>query len=214
VSWSLLSITFESNSRLTRIEPGTFSCSSLQSILIPSNVEILGSACFHFCTSLSSITFESNSHLTRIESFAFLDSSLQSIVIPRNVQFIDGSAFLGVTLSSISIEPGNEIFVIEKDFLIDVVDHKLIQNFSTSSAIEIGRNIEIVGSRCFYNCKSLSSVSFESNSRLTRIESTAFDEISFEFILVPSTILFISSDTVSIAPQIRLIDSDSCPEYD
>jgi hypothetical protein len=67
--------------------------------------------------------------LARIESGAFFGSSLQLIVIPRNVQFIDRSAFIGVTLSSISIESENDIFVIEKDIPIDVVPHKLIRNF-------------------------------------------------------------------------------------
>jgi hypothetical protein len=109
---SLSSITFESNSRLTRIESFAFSSSSLESILIPRNVEILGSLCFYQCRSLSSTTFESNSHLTRIKSGAFSHSSLQSIIIPRNVEFIDGSAFDAVTLSSISIEAGNEIFIV------------------------------------------------------------------------------------------------------
>jgi hypothetical protein len=76
---ALKSIVFESNSRLTRIEPETFSDSSLQSMVIPNNVEILGWGCFSNCESLSSITFESNSRLIRIESFAFSYSSLQSI---------------------------------------------------------------------------------------------------------------------------------------
>jgi hypothetical protein len=126
---SLSSIIFESNSCLTRIESKAFLYSSLQSILIPRNVEIIGSKCFYGCKSLSSITFESNSLLTRIESGAFRGvTSLRSLVIPRNVQFIDGSAFDAVTLSSISIESGNEIFVIENDFLIDVFHHKLIRN--------------------------------------------------------------------------------------
>jgi hypothetical protein len=151
-------IVFESNSCLTRIESKVFSSSSLQSILIPRSVEILGSDCFSYCKSFSSITFESNSHLTRIESRAFSYSSLQSIIIPRNVQFIDGSAFINVTLSSISIESGNEIFIIEKDILIDVLHHKLIRNFSNSSAIEIGSHIEILGSNCFFFCVSLSSI--------------------------------------------------------
>jgi hypothetical protein len=88
--------------------------------LIPSSVEMLGSKCFSFCRSLSSITIESNSRLRRIESKAFYKSSIQSIVIPRNVQFVDVFAFLGVTLSAISIESGNAIFVIENGFLIDV----------------------------------------------------------------------------------------------
>jgi hypothetical protein len=61
------------------------------------------------------------SRLTRIASKAFSFSSLQSIEIPRNVQFIDGSVFVDVTLSSISIESGDAIFVMENDFLIDVL---------------------------------------------------------------------------------------------
>jgi hypothetical protein len=46
---------------LTRIESKAFLYSSLQSIIIPSNVEILCSRCFSYCESLSSISFESNS---------------------------------------------------------------------------------------------------------------------------------------------------------
>jgi hypothetical protein len=42
---SLSSISFESNSHLTRIESEAFSSSSLQSILIPRNVEIAESKC-------------------------------------------------------------------------------------------------------------------------------------------------------------------------
>jgi uncharacterized protein YajQ (UPF0234 family) len=211
---SLSSISFESNSHLSRIKSFAFSFSSLQSILIPRNVEILGSNCFFCCKSLSSITFESNSHLTRIESGAFSDSSLQSILIPRNVEFIDGSAFIDVTLSSISIESGNQIFVIENGLLIDVLHHKLIRNFSNSSGIEIGRTIEILGSNCFSNCKLLSSITFESNSHLARIESKAFSRSSLQSMLIPSTILFIASDAFDIVSQIRLIDGGFCPELD
>jgi hypothetical protein len=72
----LESIVFESNSRLTQTESELFYDSSLQSILIPSGVEILGSKCFSRCKSLSFITFESNSRLTQIESEAFSYSSL------------------------------------------------------------------------------------------------------------------------------------------
>jgi hypothetical protein len=70
-------------------------------------------------------------------------------VIPRNVRFIDDSAFQNVELSSISIESGNERFVIREDLLIDIVDHELIRNFSSSSWVIIPRDIEILGSFCF-----------------------------------------------------------------
>jgi hypothetical protein len=66
--------------------------SSLESILIPMNVEIVGSKCFSRCNSLSSIRFESNSHLTRIDLEAFSFSSLQSILIPSTILFIASDA--------------------------------------------------------------------------------------------------------------------------
>jgi hypothetical protein len=123
---SLSSITFESNSWLTRIESSAFSNSSLQSLIIPRNIEFLCSSCFSYCHSFSSITFESDSRLTRIESSAFSNSSFQSIIIPRSVQFIDGSAFDDVKIDLISIEAGNTIFEMMNAFLIDILSHKLI----------------------------------------------------------------------------------------
>jgi uncharacterized protein YuzB (UPF0349 family) len=114
-------------------------------------------------------------------------------VIPRNVQFIDGFASIGVTLSSISIESGNEIFVIENDFMIDVLHHKLIRNFSRSSNLEIVSDLEILGLSCFSYCTSLSSISFESNSGLIRIESFAFSGSSLESIVIPSTVQIFGS---------------------
>jgi hypothetical protein len=101
--------------------------------------------------------------LTRIELHAFSSSSLQPIDIPRAVRFINGFAFIDSKLYSISIEAGHDRFVIENDFLIDIVDHRLIRNFSRSCHIDIVNTIGIVGSSCFSCCNSLSSITLESN---------------------------------------------------
>jgi hypothetical protein len=111
---SLSSISFESNSRLLRIESYGFGESSLQSIVIPNIVEIIGSSCFRECKSLSSISFESNSRLMRIKSDAFSGSSLQSIVIPNTVEILGSSCFrLCESLSSISFESNSRLKRIE-----------------------------------------------------------------------------------------------------
>jgi hypothetical protein len=117
-------------------------------------------------------------------------------VIPRNIQFIDGSPFIGLTLSSISIENGNEYFVIENEFLIDVIHHRLIRNFSKSSHIEIPSNLEILGSSCFSSCR-LQRIVFEAKSHLTRIESRAFYESSLQSILIPSNVEILGSNCFS-----------------
>jgi predicted transcriptional regulator len=178
---------------LKRIESCAFSSCFLQSIEIPRSIEILCSKCFADCKSLSSLSFESNSGLKRIESSAFSFSSFQSIEIPQNVQFIDGSAFENTELKSISIEIGNDIFHMEHEFLIDIVHHKLIRNFSVSSKIEIPRTIQVLGSSCFSYCKSISSISFESNSGLKRIESYAFLGSSLRSIEIPRSVEILCS---------------------
>jgi hypothetical protein len=108
--WQIDSVVFESNSRLTRIESEAFLYASLESILIPSNVEIFGSYCFSHCESLSSVTFESNSRLTRIELAAFSWSSLESILIPSNVEILGSYCFHACeSLSSITFESNSQL---------------------------------------------------------------------------------------------------------
>jgi hypothetical protein len=133
-------------------------------------------------------------------------------VIPRTVRFIDGSAFQNVELSSISIESGNERFVIRDHFLIDIVDHKLIRDLSRSPSVTIPRDIEILGSRCLSCCSSLQSVSFESNSRLMQIESHAFPPFARP-ITLPSALLFVAHDASPDPSQLSLCEEDSCPEF-
>jgi cytochrome c556 len=136
-------------------------------------------------------------------------------LIPRNVQFIDGSAFASVRLSSIWIESGNANFVIENDFLIDVIHHSLIRNFSISSNVEIPSDIEILGSSCsscFSSCQSHFSISFESNSQLRRIESFAFSSSALQSIMIPRNVQFIDGSAL-ISVELSSISIESENAY-
>jgi hypothetical protein len=64
---------------------------------------------------------------------------------------------------------------------------------SSLSAIEIPRDVEILGSLCFSFCKLLSSVSFELNSQLARIESDAFSYSSLKVIEIPQNVEIVGS---------------------
>jgi hypothetical protein len=57
-------------------------------------------------------------------------------------------------------------------------------------------------------------VALESNARLAQIESEAFSFSSLQSILVPVSILFISSDAIEIGSQIWAIGGDCCPEFE
>jgi hypothetical protein len=88
-------VLFESNSILTRADPQAFyKCSSLETICIPSGVDVLGRLCFANCTRLSSVQFERNSRLTRIEQGAFSScSSLEHLCIPSRVEVLCERSF-------------------------------------------------------------------------------------------------------------------------
>jgi serine/threonine protein kinase len=86
-------------------------------------------------------------------------------------------------------------------------------SYSSLQSISIPSKVEIVGSRCFAGCRSLSSISFQFPSQLKRIEGQAFGLVSSR-IVICSTILFLASDAVSNPSQISLVEGDSCPEFD
>jgi hypothetical protein len=95
---SLVSVIFESGSRLERIEEMAFSGSALQSIVIPSSVVVLAGWSFCECRKLETVAFETGSRLQRVGKEVFRGSRLHSIVIPPGVPFIDSSAFNGTSI--------------------------------------------------------------------------------------------------------------------
>jgi hypothetical protein len=68
---SLISVTFESGSRLSRIAEEAFSETGLIEIVIPASVEEIRAKCFAECGSLSSMTFEGRSRLRKVDGTAF-----------------------------------------------------------------------------------------------------------------------------------------------
>jgi hypothetical protein len=207
---SLSSISFETDSSLTQIESEAFSHSLLGSITIPRHVQVLSSSCFSYCKSLSSIWFESESELTVIESNAFSHYGLKSITIPRNVEFLDSSAFLGVSEISISIEPGNLHLAVRSDFVLDSSGARLIRYFGDESDVIVPFYVETLSLSCFSYCHSLSSVSFENDSKLRRIESDAFSHSTLKSIIISQNVEFIDGSAFStIAALLISIDTDN-----
>ncbi len=90
---SLQSVTFEENSKLLYIEPGSFyNCDGLINIVLPNSVISIEESAFSSCNNLTSVTLSEN--LQYIGSIAF-DScnSLETIVISKQLKIIEDSAF-------------------------------------------------------------------------------------------------------------------------
>jgi hypothetical protein len=68
--------------------------------------------------------------------------------------------------------------------------------FNETGLVEIivPASIEFLGEGCFSDCRSLSSITFESGSRLSRIESWAFSQTGLVEIIVPASIEFLGEE--------------------
>jgi hypothetical protein len=107
-------VTFESTSKLHRIDESAFVWSGVTAIQVPASVEVLCDRCFSFCTSLTSITIESNSKLHRIEERVFIGSGLTAIHVSASVEVLCTSCFFACTsLTSVTSESNSKLHNVE-----------------------------------------------------------------------------------------------------
>jgi hypothetical protein len=177
---SFTSITFEANSRLSRLEKTAFFQSGLRSLHVPASVEVICESCFCECSSLTSVTFDSLSKLQRIEGSALAWTKLTDLRIPGCVNWISGSPLIGVPLQNFSISGISTTYFISGSFLIHY--------FGRDGDVIIGNSVEVICARCFAACRSFSWVRFENNSRLSRVEESAFHMAGLERIHLPGSV--------------------------
>jgi hypothetical protein len=143
------------------------------------------------------VTFDSGSRLERINESAFSSSGLKSIEIPPNVAIVCGSAFIAESLNSISVSRDNRYFRIRESFLEDICGSTIYRYFGSSRSIEIPSSIVVLGKSSFHGCKSLESVTFQSGSRLERINESAFSSSGLKSIEIPRNVAFVCGSSLA-----------------
>lgn len=86
---------------LTKIGNAAFFASSLEEIVLPSSVSLIGQYSFAFNVDLKKITF--NDGLKRIDSSAFFFTKLEKIDLPQTIEEIGKLAFYKTDISSLKI---------------------------------------------------------------------------------------------------------------
>jgi hypothetical protein len=159
-------------------------------VTIPNTIEQLDVGCFSGLQTISNVIFESDSQLSRIERLAFAGClSLSSICIPPGLRHFHGSALAGSSVREICVADGNCHFKVCGNFLVDFEGTSAKRYFGSEPEVTIPNSITEFDAGCFYACQTISSLIFESESQISRIEQRAFmDCVSLSSICIPSSI--------------------------
>ena len=204
-------VTFASGSTITSIDPYAFWYSgSLESIVLPDSVTIIGHAAFHQCRSLTSIDIPAS--VTTIDDNAFSGCkllnevnipegvisigfwtfsncpSLKIIQIPASVTTIGGRSF--DECSSL------ETVIFTKGSKLTNIPSSAFNNCIALKAIEIPASVTRIGGSAFALCTKLESI--ELSNELTTIEPSAFEGCtSLKSITIPNSVTNIGTSAFS-----------------
>jgi putative transposon-encoded protein len=131
------------------------------------------------------VIFEAPSSLKEIGRVAFYLSAVRSIEIPEKCNVLDGALH---RMKSVSVSGRNPFFIAEGETIISVDKKKLIHYFGSSSRIVIPKSVEVIGGLCFLYRHSMSEVIFEGNSKLKRIDESAFWWTALKSIRITATV--------------------------
>ena len=151
-------------------------CKSLTSVVIPDNVKFIGDEAFKDCSSLKSVTIPDS--VTSIGDEAFHNcESLKSVTIPNNVTSIGDGAFSGCSsLKSATIPNG----------VTSIGDYVFAHCLNLKS-VNIPDNITSIGDHAFYRCSNLESMTIPDSVEF--IGNCAFADCSgLKSVTIPNSV--------------------------
>ena len=184
---SVKEITFQYNSRLTRVEKYAFAYSKLEAVEFPASLEVLCKYCFRQCYNLKSVTFAHGSRLKRLETGIFCGDSmnLRHIEIPESVTEIQGGIFSSCEITNLEIQ-GNSNYEVRESVLMNKKGTEMISLIHSLSEVCIPASVEMISADCFRSFHHLSKITFERGSRLKQIMTLAISETSITEICIPA----------------------------
>lgn len=100
---------------MTIIEPYTFSCSKLTSVVIPSNIKTIADSAFIYSDVLSKVEFSQG--LVRIEKDVFKGTKITEVLLPKSVKQLSKRAF-GIPVDEEVFDLEAKCFYIEHNIII------------------------------------------------------------------------------------------------
>ncbi|MBR1531736.1 MAG: leucine-rich repeat domain-containing protein [Eubacterium sp.] len=87
------------------ISDDAFNNEYLKTVVVSSNVKVIGNSAFENCPNLESVEFSDDAQLEQIESSAFAGTNIQTVVVPESVKSVKSKAFANcIKLDSFDVE--------------------------------------------------------------------------------------------------------------
>lgn len=148
------------SSSITNINNAFYSCGSLKSINISTNIKTLTGNTFGFCASLTNINLPQN--LESIGGGTFYQSGLVSIDIPNSVTNIGPTTF----------KDCSNLVAVKLPSNLSTVSFKLFENCTNLVSVTMPTNTQTISGYAFYLCSKLNDILIPST--VTTIGEYAF----------------------------------------
>lgn len=190
-------------------------CTLLQRITLPSSLRTLGEYAFDGCSALAEVEFPTEViEEMAVGNYAFRNCGLlQSVTLPSGLVSLGNYAFSGCTaLSTVNFPDtlSGNLVLGEYAFQncrnlrnlslpsgLASIEDNAFAGCSALSEIALPSTLTNLGYRAFYNCSSLSSVSFSEQSMLSTIGDNAFNGTNLKEIVLPASLVSIGSNIFS-----------------
>ncbi len=139
-------------------------CDSLQTLDLPSNLEVIGNYAFYY-SGLTSITIPASVYCIEKEVFALSQLSSITFEDESNIQYVGGESFSWTPL--VEAAPGNMV----------IVNNILASYGGDGVDIVLPANVKRIAERAFYRM-TITNITF--NSGLEEIGKEAFREVTFQ----------------------------------
>lgn len=140
----------------------------IESVKIPSSVEVIGQRCFDNCTNLKSVVIPKKSRISNIGTFAFHHTAIRSIAIPASVEIIRYWAFY---------ECKNlERVIFPKNSKLKKIQSGAFEQCIKLRSITFPESLEIIENTAFLRCNRLKRVLFNPKNKFIYVHTQAFRE--------------------------------------
>jgi hypothetical protein len=121
-----------------------------------------------------------------------------------------GCTFAGLTTTVLEVDPENSVFGRCEDFIVNLVDNSLVRYFGADKEVLIGSSVAGIAAGCFRNLKTVSTVRFETGSRISFFGPGVFMCCyGLKSISIPATLESIPDDCFKYCASLQAVTFES-----